>query len=784
MPALSAYMKEILETSRAFCEKRGLSELTPDIVFRHLIAEDQSEYFAEHGVAILSEIGGSLPLMRTTLDNSIDSMGDEVPTKKKVKVSEELGRIMKSMGHLENCRSQEAGGAEFILCVLRDETNSLASVLHSFDINYAKYHAKYYNSMPSSHVGDDDVVPHTAGAMRIPNIQTYSRNLTKEAGEGKLDPVAGRSSEIDNVIRVLCRRTKNNPVLVGPAGCGKTAIVEGLAQRIAHKEVPQHLLDVEIFQLDLVALMAGTRFRGDFEKRIQGVINEAENYPNIILFIDEIHTIMGTGAGAEDGLDMGNILKPALSRGKLSLIGATTQEEFDRTIDKNAAMKRRFDRVDIDEPDRKALLSIIQTVLDHCSCHYNIKYDETVTPEFIVELSQYVNTSANPDKSIEIIDSAFANVTFEINTVKGQEDEDKESIVQLRYNQRLMNRVDLIYAAEKISHIPARFLDVSSDKECIGEADRFLHNRIINQDEATERLIQILTFSRARLNDPNAPRCVEYFDGPEGVGKTELAYLFAEIVLGSRDKAFRVDLSQYRSEMHLTKLTGATPGYVGYNDGNNDLLTHIRRNNVCVVILDEIDSCSPEILDFFVGMFERGAVEDSHGRSVPINNCYFFLTGNVTSKIVRGDNQKPLGFSSEAEDTHSAAMKAIKRRFSKKFLDRLDHITVFNNLSEEDLEKILDIEIVRMNSYMHQVKFRLDQSAKDEIVKALVGSGGARCIRRQLNDKVKPQIAEAIKHEGSQILVEIYYDESFQWRKANGKHNFQEITTSESIKEE
>lgn len=739
----SEHFSNLLSRAREFAENEGIQKVNSLIIFYIMLKEDNVVYYNIDGITILNEPGMPLNVVRTLVKSQIDTMSGHTAIRGSVELDPMLYNLLNSTKQLTHPRAHEINGSELVLIALKDDKNELATLLRGFDITYEKFHNRYYNNSKKIVGKDNGVAVKPAQEEATPTIELYSKCLNKI----EIEPVVCRDSEIDTTIKILSRKSKRNPILVGPAGCGKTAIVEGLVGRIMSGNVPQHMINKVVYALDLTRLVAGTKFRGDFENRIQAVISEAEKNPNVILFIDEIHTMIGVGSAGEDNLDLSNILKPALSRGKIKIIGATTEEEYEKTIYKNAALRRRFGKVVVGELNGVALHGVITSALETHSKHYGIGVAENVLPEDIVQLSEYINESANPDKAITMIDTAFANVMFDINNVVVDANtQDKltarKTIIDTNYKLRKLTKLDLIVAAASISQIPERFLDVDSDAQYLLQATEFLNGNLINQGEAIGRLIRVIQRSKARVHNPNRPRCIEYFDGEEGTGKSEAAYLLAEVVLGSRDKLYRLDLSELTGEMGMTKLTGSTPGYIGYNDANDNLVTHIRRNNICVILLDEIDSCHPMILNFFISMFENGYVMDNHSRKVHVNNCYFILTGNVTSKIVRGE-ARSMGFNASREDDKKQCLGLIEKRFPRKFLDRINGITIFNRLQTEDLQKILDIQVTKMNAYL-PIKFALTDEAAAEIIRLAAEKGkGARELRRVLESQVEPVIAQA-----------------------------------------
>lgn len=707
----------ILSTAKKICEENGIQEVTPLIIFHVILMEDNSAFYKINGVNALTEIGFPVNVARTALSMQINSMSGSVLIGR-CNIAIQTTYVLNTIKTIPQL-PEEINGAEFILAALKQDKNDLSMFLRSYGVTYEKYYKIYFNKSTESSQSE----PSTG--IVCPTIEAYSRCLNKT----KSDPVLCRDDEIADLIKILSRKNKCNPVLVGVAGGGKTAIVEGLAQKIVNKEVPSYMSNKVVYALDTTKLVAGTKYRGDFENRLQAVIREAESNNDIILFIDEIHTIVGTGSTDDNGLDMSNILKPALSRGKIKVIGATTEEEYDKTIYKNAALRRRFDKIVVKELSGKPLEDIIESALQCHSQFYDIKIDNSVQPSKIADLSTYLTDSANPDRSITIIDRAFSDVLYK----SGNKKKNK------------LTHQDLVNATCAMSNIPVRFLDAQTNMEYIDQAHEFLSNRLIGQPDALKRLLYLVKKSKAKIHNPDRPRCVEYFDGVEGTGKSEAAFLLAEILLGSRNRLYRLDMSEMTNEISMTKLTGSPPGYIGYDSTNNSLLNYIRRNNICVILLDEFCSCHPAIYSFFVSMFENGFVMDNQSRKINISNCYFILTGNISSKILRNkSSHKVMGFSDSKPTTDKIAqsIQEIKKHYSKKLIDRIDAITLFDNLDHAALKEILNLQVIQRNACL-STKFFLTDSAINEIVRlAIEEDCGARGLRQILDKMIEPIIIE------------------------------------------
>jgi len=636
---------------------------------------------------------------------------------------------------------------------------------------------------------------------KTPAIDAYGRNLNKLAREGKLDPVIGRKNEIERVVQILSRRTKNNPVLLGEAGIGKTAIVEGLAQQIVLGDVPELLRDKTIVVLDLAMMIAGTKYRGQFEERIKAVMDELKRSGKIVLFIDEIHTLVGAGA-AEGAIDAANILKPALARGEIQCIGATTLDEYRKNIEKDAALERRFQTIIVEPPSVDETIQILKGLRDKYEAHHRVKYsDESL--EAAARLSdRYISNRFLPDKAVDILDEAGAKARLQAMVVPDDIKELEEKIEQLKKEKESYIKIqDFERAAkmrdqerevrEQLERMRAQWMQKRDDVSLTiteddiarvvsqwtriplvrleqKESDRLLKmeeqmkKAVIGQDEAVSAISRAVRRSRAGIKNPRRPIGSFIFLGPTGVGKSLLARILSEFMFGDRDALIQIDMSEYMDKFNVSRLIGAPPGYVGYEEGGQ-LTEKVRRRPYSVVLLDEIEKAHPDVFNLLLQVFEDGQLTDSLGRKVDFRNTIIIMTSNVGAEHIR--NAGSLGFVAQKEDTSYNAVKdrllnEVKKAFKPEFLNRIDDIIVFRNLTKADLTEIIKLEI---NEVIERLKGRgIDISLSAEAMDFLMEKGfdplyGARPLKRTIQRYVEDMLSEEIISgrfkEGSKVTV-------------------------------
>ena len=621
-----------------------------------------------------------------------------------------------------------------------------------------------------------------------PNLDKYSRDLTKLAREGKLDPVIGRAQEIETTIEVLARRKKNNPVLIGEPGVGKTAIVEGLAQRIVAGEVPESLRDKRLVELSINSMVAGSKYRGEFEERVQQILKEVtEREDELVLFIDEIHTIVGAGqGGGEGGLDIANVFKPALARGELNLIGATTLNEYQKYIEKDAALERRFQPVFVPEPTVAQTIMILRGLRDTLEAHHKV----TITDEAIIaaaELSdRYITGRFLPDKAIDLIDQAAARVKIsatarpvdvqdmeaEVRQLKREQDYassrkhfDRASEIQARHDARNKDLQDaterwrrergsastevrtehIAQVVSKLTGVPVNEL-TSEERQRLVKMEERLHKRVIGQEEAVRAVSDAVRLARAGLREGRRPIATFLFLGPTGVGKTELAKALAETVFGEEDAMIRLDMSEYMERHAVARLIGAPPGYVGYEEGGQ-LTERVRRRPYSVVLLDEIEKAHPDVYNVLLQVFDDGRLTDGKGRVVDFTNTVIIATSNLGSDII----QRHLNLRGTAEDDQARLkrelMDVLRGHFRPEFINRIDEIIVFHALARSEIRSIVDLQLERVKRTAHGqgVELDIDGSLVDHLAAAgFRPEFGARELRRLIRSELETQLARAM----------------------------------------
>ncbi len=641
---------------------------------------------------------------------------------------------------------------------------------------------------------------------KTPNLDQYGRDLTVMAKEDKLDPVVGRSKEIERVIQVLSRRTKNNPVLIGEPGVGKTAIAEGLAQKIVSGEIPEPLKDKRVVTLDLSSLVAGSKYRGEFEERLKKVMDEIREAGNVILFIDELHTLIGAGA-AEGAIDAANILKPALARGELQCIGATTLDEYQKHIEKDAALERRFQPIMVNEPTKEEAIQILKGLRDKYEAHHKTRITDEALEAAVNLSDRYITERFLPDKAIDLVDEAASKVKLASYTAPPEikEYENKLEMVQ-QEKQEAINSQDFEKAAslrdeekqikdkldelnrqwtsqkgkdssqvtaEDIAEIVSSWTGVpvvnieQEETERLLNLEKILHERVIGQDEAVKAIARAIRRARAGLKDPKRPIGSFIFLGPTGVGKTELARALAESLFGEEDALIRLDMSEYMEKHTVSRLIGAPPGYVGYEEAGQ-LTEAVRRKPYSVVLLDEIEKAHPEVFNILLQVLEDGRLTDSKGRVVDFRNCVLIMTSNVGADLIR--RESTMGFVVETEDSSYEKMKdrvldGLKKTFRPEFLNRIDETIVFHSLKMEHILQIVDLMLAELNERLIERDFTIE--ATEEAKKKLAELGfdekfGARPLRRAILRYVEDNLSEGLLEgkfkPGDKVLIKVVDD--------------------------
>ena len=623
-----------------------------------------------------------------------------------------------------------------------------------------------------------------------PTLNQYGSDLTKMAKEGKLDPVIGRKEEIQRVIQILSRRTKNNPCLIGEPGVGKTAVAEGLAEKIVAGDVPETLKDKRVVSMDIASMVAGAKYRGDFEERIKKALKEVKKAGDVIIFIDEIHTIVGAGS-AEGAVDAANILKPLLARGEIQLIGATTLKEYRKYIEKDAALERRFSPVTVNEPTEEETIQILYGLRDKYEAHHNVKITDEAIKSAVELSSRYINDRYLPDKAIDLIDEAASKVRMrsytepdsfkELKDAIEKLDKEKEEAIRVQDFEKAAKIRDKENAKKKelenakkewetkssknvstlkeedIANVISSWTGIPVAKVSQSENDKLknleanLHKRVIGQDEAVSAVAKAIKRSRMGLKDPNKPIGSFLFLGPTGVGKTELSKALAENLFGSEDSLIRIDMSEYMESHSVAKLIGSPPGYVGYDEAGQ-LTEKVRRKPYSVILFDEIEKAHPDVMNMLLQVLDDGRLTDSQGRTVNFKNTVIIMTSNVGAKLIT--DKKTLGFIEEKEsgekeyqDIKKDVMGELKKEFKPEFLNRIDEIIVFHKLEDDQIRKIVDIMLNNVAKLLKEqgIKLTVDEKAKDLVAKKGTDkSFGARPLKRAIQTMVEDKIAEAM----------------------------------------
>ncbi len=738
-------------------------------------------------VAVLENLGINLNGLKREIEkyihpnpNSVHIIGDIPFTPRAKKALELAAEEARSLGH------SYIGTEHLLLGLLKEGEGIAAQVLQDLGIDFQKVRSEVVNLLGFSPASGFSTGPKTH--VKTPALDAFGRDLTRLAKEGKLDPVIGRENEIQRVMQVLCRRTKNNPVLLGEAGVGKTAIVEGLAQRIIKGEVPELLKDKRIVALDLALMVAGTKYRGQFEERIKAVMEEIKQAKDVILFIDELHTLVGAGA-AEGAIDASNILKPALSRGEIQCIGATTFDEYRKHIEKDAALERRFQPIMVDPPTVDQTVEILKGLRDRYEAHHRVRFLDQALEAAAKLSDRYISGRFLPDKAIDLIDEAGARARLKVLTpppeIKELENKlehikkEKEAYIKQQNFEAAANLRDQERAtrmkletlrkewsqkresvvpqvtSEDIAKIVSQWTGVplyrleETESEKLLRLEKEISKKVVGQTEAIKAIARAIRRSRAGIKDPKRPIGSFIFLGPTGVGKTLLARALAEYMFGNEDALIQIDMSEYMEKFNVSRLIGAPPGYVGYEEGGQ-LTEAVRRKPYSVVLLDEIEKAHPDVFNLLLQILEDGRLTDSFGRKVDFRNVILIMTSNVGAEIIR--KKGSLGFKVLKEEISYEEMKErlleeVKKTFKPEFLNRIDEIIVFRPLNKEDLEKIVDIEIsfVRERLKEKGVDIELTKSAKDFLIeKGFDPAFGARPLKRVIQRYIEDSLAEEL----------------------------------------
>lgn len=773
---------------------------------------------------VLKEAKATPEKLKELLDKLVHGENEEKSGKKALEYTPRAEYVLENAVEEAESFHQELVGTDHLLLALIKETDCVAArLLFTMGVNMQKLYIDTLTAMgmdiseakeelqAMKNTGEDSVG-------NTPMLDKYSRDLTRMAAAGKLDPVIGRETEIGRIIQILSRRTKNNPCLIGEPGVGKTAIVEGLAQRIVEGTVPETIAGKRVLVLDLSGMVAGSKYRGEFEERIKKVIAEVMDHPGVLLFIDELHTIIGAG-GAEGAMDASNILKPSLSRGEIQIIGATTIAEYRKYIEKDTALERRFQPVIVDEPTEEETLEILRGLRPYYEKHHQVKITDDALDAAVHMSVRYLNDRFLPDKAIDLIDEAAAKVRLNgVKIPKGLKDaentlyqlsvEKEEAIVRNDFEQAKAIQVEEKEMQERIRRLQKRYAKASSGKKISVDAEyvaevvsdwtkiplkqiteqeskrllrmeSILHKRVIGQEEAVEAVARAIRRGRTGLKDPRRPIGSFMFLGPTGVGKTELSKALAEAVFGSEKSMIRVDMSEYMEKHSVSKLIGSPPGYVGHEEGGQ-LSEKVRRNPYSVILFDEIEKAHPDVFNILLHVLDDGHITDSQGRKVDFKQTIIIMTSNTGAQAIQ--EPKRLGFgagedaAADYQRMKDRVMEEVKRSYRPEFINRIDQILVFKPLTKEEIRQIVGLLLKELENRCKN-QLELEVSFRPAVLDKLAEKGfdskfGARPLKREIQTQIEDKLAEELLSgnvcKGDHVTVTLKDDQiAFLVRKKN-----------------
>ena len=799
----SPRIKDVLTYSREEAIRLGNEQIGLEHIFLGILRDGE-------GIAIdiLMHLGVNLSEIKETIENSLRT-DREIDPQASIQLLKSAEKVLKLV-YLEAraLGSPTINTGHLLLAILKDKDSHISSLLNGFHINYYILKSRledYKQPEARSEFGDEDEdaddpfskssnpgTPKKTGSSKseTPVLDNFGVDITKAAEENNLDPIVGREKEIERLAQILSRRKKNNPILIGEPGVGKSAIAEGLAIRIVQKKVSRVLFDKRVVSLDIASIVAGTKYRGQFEERMKAILNELSKVSNVILFIDEIHTIVGAG-GATGSLDAANMLKPALARGDIQCIGATTLDEYRQQIEKDGALERRFQKVMVEPTSTDETIEILNNIKERYEDHHNVVYTPEAINACVKLTARYITDRFLPDKAIDALDEAGSRVHIsninvperivkleqkiettreaKIAAVKSQNFElaashrDKEkNLLQLleqekeAWEKELLSHREVV-TEEKVAEVVAMMSGVPVQRIAQAEGKRLmdmgnqLKGSVVGQDEAIAKIVKAIQRNRAGLKDPNKPIGSFIFLGPTGVGKTQLAKVIAKYLFDSVDSLIRVDMSEYMEKFSVSRLVGAPPGYIGYEEGGQ-LTEKVRRKPYSVVLLDEIEKAHPDVFHILLQVLDEGRLTDSLGRNIDFKNTIIIMTSNIGSRQLK-DFGHGVGFSTpktaEQETDHAKYIieKALKKAFAPEFLNRIDDVIMFNTLSKEDIYKIIDIELRGLYERIASLNYKLkiSKAAKEFIAeKGYDSQYGARPLKRAIQKYLEDEMAEAI----------------------------------------
>lgn len=794
----SSRVQMVIQFSREEALRLGHDYIGTEHLLLGLIREGEGI-----AVEILRNLGCDLDEIKRSVEDSIKSSG-ETMTIGNIPFTKRAEKILKmAYVEAEKYKSDIIGTEHLLLALVKEKDGVAAQVMMSFDVTYDTVREELENILRGAPTSRETSPPKS----KTPALDHFGRDLTELAGKGELDPIIGRDNEIQRVAQILSRRKKNNPVLIGEPGVGKTAIAEGLALRIIERKVPRILHNKRLVTLDLGAIVAGTKYRGQFEERMKAIMTELQKAKDVILFIDELHTIVGAG-GASGSLDASNMFKPALSRGELQCIGATTLDEYRQYIEKDGALERRFQRIMVDPPSPDETLKILEGLQERYEQHHKVKYSEEAITATVKLSERYISDRFLPDKAIDVLDETGARVHLanivvpkeitdfeeEIKEVKQEKDsvikeQEFERAAVLRDREKRLNRKldaakrrwkdtedeflatvtedDIAEVVSMMTGIPVMKV-AQSESDKILQMEEELKKHIVGQDDAVHILSKAIRRTRAGLKDPNRPIGSFIFLGPTGVGKTQLAKELSRYLFEDDESLIRLDMSEYMEKFSVSRLTGPPPGYVGYEEGGQ-LTEKVRRHPYSVVLFDEIEKAHPDIFNILLQILDDGQLTDGLGRKVDFKNTILILTSNIGAREIRKGSG--IGFSADADGIdydvmRSKIMDEVKRLFNPEFINRVDEIAVFHSLDKKHMVQIVDIVMDEMLDKVQdrEIEIELTKGAKEFVAEhGFDPMYGARPLRRTIQKFIEDPIAEEILkgkfRDGSQILVKKKGDE-------------------------
>ncbi len=760
--------RRVIFFARYEASQFGAPAIEPEHLLLGLMREDKTLT-----ARFLARAQASLESIRKEIEGRAP-LREKISTSVELPLAPETKRVLQ-YAHEESDRLQHRhiGTEHLLLGLLREERSMAAEILFERGLRLPAVREEVARA-----TGSD---PRAAQKKDTPHLAEFSRDLTEDAANDKLDPLVGREAEIERVIQILCRRTKNNPVLIGEPGVGKTAIVEGLAQKIVRGEVPSFLENKRILSLDLSLIVAGTKYRGQFEERLKQIMRELIENPQYVVFIDELHTLVGAGS-AEGSLDAANILKPALSRGEIQCIGATTPAEFRKSIEKDRSLERRFQSVKVPPPSEEEAVSILEGVRERYEAFHQVRYTEDAIEAAVQQSNRYIPDRFLPDKAIDVIDEAGARVKLRVRRESsGRDLLTDERIGRAAYQldslpgARLTEEDDVLLAAavtrEDVEDVIARWTGIpvtslkEEEQQKLLRIEVELHHRVVAQRPAISALARSIRRSRAGLKSPQRPVGSFLFLGPTGVGKTEVARSLAEFLFGAERALVRFDMSEFMEKHSVSKLIGSPPGYVGHEEGGQ-LTERIKRAPYSVLLFDEIEKAHPDIFNVLLQVFEDGILTDALGNTIDFKNTIIIMTSNIGARFIQ--KRGTMGFQATPADTREKVeemvMATVRQTFNPEFINRLDEIIIFDQLLEEELLEIVGLQVELLNRTLRSkgLEIRLTDEAKQWIVTKTCAdrSYGARPLRRALQKYVEDPLSEAlIQGElAGAALVEVYAD--------------------------